>query len=368
MRVPGRIVLAGGGHAHLQVVESFGKRPLPGWQVVLLSPGDKAVYSGMLPGFLAGHYRRDEIEIDLPALCRASGIEFIRAGANDIDRTHRHLLTDDGQRVAFDLLSLDIGGASAPHPIAGAEDHAVPVRSIDRLLTASSASAFDRSRRLTVIGGGAGGVEIALALHRRALLPGEVSGHVQLVTAGSLLEGRPDGMRRWFRKLFQARGILLVENAGVAEIGAREIALADGRALPSDATFLATGPAPHDWLARTDLDLENGFVAVRPTLQSLSDPNIFAAGDCATPDGNRQLKSGVNAVRAGAILAENLHLHAENRQLKAWHPPKRHLMLLATGGQHAVACWGAFWCEGRWIWRLKNRIDRNWVSRFTKFS
>lgn len=365
--MPGQIVLAGGGHAHLQVIEAFGRRPLSDWQIILVSPGEKAVYSGMLSGLLAGHYRRNEVEIDLVALCRANDVDFVQGSGSGIDRDRRLLCLDDGRELAFDILSLDVGGASVPDGIAGAHDHAIPVRSIDRFFEAVRHDSDDQ--RFTVIGGGAGGVETALALHHRAARHKAPSVNlVRLVTAGSLLERQPDGMRREVRRLFETRGIGLMENAEVMEISASAIVLTERECLRSDATILAAGPAPHDWLARTGLDLVDGSIAIRPTLQSMSDPNIFAAGDCATLVAAPQLKSGVNAVRAGAVLAENLRLHAENRQLRKWHPPARQLMLLATGDQSAFACWGAFWWRGKWAWRLKRRIDRRWVRRFTIFS
>ncbi|MET0169094.1 MAG: FAD-dependent oxidoreductase, partial [Aliihoeflea sp.] len=192
--------------------------------------------------------------------------------------------------------------------------------------------------------------------------------HVRLVTAGTLLEGQPHGMRQKVRELFETRGIALMENVEIAKIGASEIVSADGEHYPSDATILATGPVPQGWLARTGLDLVDGSIAIGPTLQSISDPDIFATGDCATLVERPQLKSGVSAVRAGAILAQNLRLRAENQQLRMWRPPARQLMLLTTGDQRAFASWGAFWWAGKWVWRLKRRIDRRWVRRFTIFS
>lgn len=361
----GRIVLVGGGHTHVHLVEAFGKAPLVGWRVLLVSPEPKTAYSGMIPGVIAGHYPREALEIDLERLCAAYGIDFRLARAVGIDRTGKRLHLEDGGEICYDLLSLDVGSASATNGIAGAVEHGLPVKPVgdllDRLETYISSKGRDGPERITVVGGGPAGVEIVLALRQRL-----ASASLALASAGPLLEAHPPGVRRHIQHILARRAVDVEESHAVAAIGQTEIELADGRRLESDLTLLATGAAAPAWLTQTGLRLANGFIAVQPTLQTMSDPDIFAAGDCATIVGSERPKAGVFAVRAGPPLAANLRAHAQGRPLRPWSPQETYLTLMATGGRHAVASRGAFFVAGRWVWLLKDWIDRSWLRRYTR--
>lgn len=360
-----RIVLVGGGHTHLQLVEAFGRRPLAGWTIVLVSPEPIAAYSGMAPGVVAGHYRPDELEIDLERFCAAHGIEFRCGRVVGIDRNATRVALEDGASIPYDFLSLDIGSVPATAGITGAAENALPVKPVGNFLRHLDAILDARSHqtRIAIVGAGPAGVEIALALHHRLREAGQGAA-LSLVAAGPILEDLPTGVRRYFRRLLAQRHIALLENAPVSAIASDTVHLEDGREIAADLTLLATGAAPPAWLARTGLQLSNGFVAVHPTLQTLTDPDIFAAGDCAGIVGCPRPKAGVFAVRAGPPLAANLRARAEGRPLQPWSPQKKYLALLATGPKHAVAVRGRFFVTGRWIWSWKDRIDRNWVRRF----
>ncbi len=360
----GRIVLVGGGHTHVHLVEAFGKTRLEGWRVLLVSPEPKAVYSGMAPGVIAGHYRREDLEIDLERLCAAYGIDFRLARAVGIDRSGKRLHLEDGAEISYDLLSLDVGSGSTTNCMAGAGEHGLPVKPIGDLLdrlAAHISGSRDEPGRITVVGGGPAGVEIVLALRHRL-----AGASLALVSAGPLLEAHPPRVRLYVRDILARREIEVEERQAVAAIGPGEIELADGRRLKSDLTLLATGAAPPAWLVQTGLRLTNGFIAVQPTLQTMSDPDIFAAGDCATIVGSERPKAGVFAVRAGPPLAANLRAHAQGKPLRPWSPQETYLTLMATGGRHAVASRGAFFVAGRWVWLLKDWIDRSWLRRYTR--
>ncbi|MBL0934683.1 MAG: FAD-dependent oxidoreductase [Rhizobiaceae bacterium] len=358
-----RIVLVGGGHTHLQLVEAFGKRPLAGWTIVLVSPERIVAYSGMAPGVVAGHYRPDDLEIDLERLCAAHDTEFRRARVVGIDRNARRAGLEDGSSIRYDLLSLDVGSVPATAGVAGAAENALPLKPIGHFLGGLDAILGTPKPRIVVVGGGPAGVEVALALRHRLRHAGHGAA-LSLVAAGPILEDLPAGVRRYFRSLLAQRHVQLIENAPVSAIAADAVHLEDGREIASDLTLLATGAAPPAWLARTGLQLSNGFVAVHPTLQTLTDPDIFAAGDCAEIVGIPRPKAGVFAVRAGPPLAANLRARAERRPLQPWSPQKKYLAVLATGPKHAVAVRGRFFVTGRWVWFWKDRIDRNWVRRF----
>ena len=357
----GRIVLVGGGHAHLHVVEDLGRASPPGWEIMLVSPETRVVYSGMVPGIIAGHYRRDESEIDLPRLCEAYGVGYRRARAAGIDRRQKRLMLDDGTWLPYDLLSLDVGSVPAVDDIEGARDRALPVKPLGAFLGNLDSAVDAASRHIAIVGGGPAGVEIALALRHR-----QEATAIVLVSGGDLLESQPSSVRRQVRGILAARNVVLQENAQVIRIAPDHVGIAGYPPIASNLTILATGAAAPSWLTATDLALSSGFVAVHATLQTVTDPDIFAAGDCAEIEGVSRPKAGVFAVRAGPPLAANLRARALGRPLRPWSPQATHLAMLATGPKHAIATRGRLHVSGRFVWWLKDRIDRSWVERFRK--
>ena len=373
-----RIVLVGGGHAHVHVMRALAGKLPPGWRVTLVSPGRLTPYSGMLPGYIAGIYSLEEAHIDLEWLAAETGTEFRRTSAVGIDRDRQLVLTADGEPVPYDLLSLDVGITPALDAIPGAADHAIAVKPI-----ACFVEKFEALRdaaltpggpgRIAVVGGGAGGVELILSLHGRLSReageagsdPGAFS--FLLVTSGPLLATHNERVRNAFRRHLAAKGIALHEHTTVAAVEPGGLRCQDGGLLATDAVLVTTHARAPGWFAGTGLALDkDGFIAVGPSLQCLNDPSVFAAGDCAALVETPREKAGVYAVRAGPPLARNLIALAEGRQPAPWHPQKRHLALISTGERHAVASYGLFKAEGAWLWHLKDWIDRRWMDRYRK--
>jgi selenide,water dikinase len=365
-----RLLLAGGGHAHVAVLDSLARRPLAGVEVTLVTPFPRQVYSGMLPGWIAGHYTLDECVIALEPLARRAGGRLVLAHVARLDLDHRIAYTEAAEPIPFDILSLDTGPVIDRNAIPGLAQHAVALRPIESLivewqrLLAHFAEA-PGPQTLTVIGGGAGGVELALAIAYRAQTA-PLALRVQLVTGRpGLVPSFSDAVRARLRRAIDARGVRLIEDDAV-EIGRHTVLLAAGGELVSDATVVATGAAAAPWLAASGLATDAaGFVAVNGVLQSISHPFVFAAGDCATMIEAPRPKSGVYAVRAGPPLARNLRRALAGRPLARYTPQKRALYLLSTGAKYAVASWGPFSAEGAWVWRWKDRIDRRFIARYT---
>jgi selenide,water dikinase len=315
----------------------------------------------MLPGFVAGRYGFDECHIDLAALCARTRARLVHAEAVGLDRAGRLVLLQGQPPLAYDLLSLDVG--SAPHldAIAGAAEHAVPVKPIAEFGKRWLAF-LDRARgptSIVVIGGGAGGVELALAIDHR--LPGA---SVALATRDKVLAGHARAAQKKMRAILARRGIRVVENDAAVGVDTEDVRLASGERLTADVIFVVTeATAPH-WLTYTGLTLDaRGFVALAATLRS-SDPRIFAAGDCATVLKHPRPKSGVFAVRQGPPLAENLKRVLSGKAPLPFVPQRRHLAILGTGDGRALATRGNWSVEGRWVWWWKDRIDREWMRRY----
>jgi selenide, water dikinase len=365
------LVLIGGGHAHVHVLKQFGDRPLQDAEVTLVGREIETPYSGMIPGFVAGHYSFAECHIDLAKLCARSGARLVHAEATGIDRVKRRVVLKGQPALAYDLLSIDVGSAPNVEAIAGADQWAIPVKPIAEL----GRRWLDFTERMKtwlgplnvmVIGGGAGGVELALAIdHRLRELAMAASLQVTLATRDAILAGQAEAARRRVRTIFQRRGIRLLEHAGAERIERGAVKLEGGQWQQADAVFVVTEASAAPWFADTGLPLdERGFFAIGDTLASTGDERIFAAGDCATVLEHRRPKAGVFAVRQGPPLADNLRRVLGGEPARPFVPQRQYLSIIGTGDGRAVATRGSWAIGGRWVWWWKDYIDRKWMRMY----
>ena len=370
------LVLLGGGHAHLFVLRSFGMQPVPGLRLTLISRDVHTPYSGMLPGFLAGHYAYDDAHIDLRPLAAFAGARLFHDEATGIDRAAKRVLCAGRPPVAYDLLSIDVGSRPAQSDVPGAAELAVPLKPIDRLAVRWD-ELLSRVRdaplpfRLAVVGGGAAGVEVALAAQYRLGRLLAESGRdsnglkVALVSAGGILEGHAPRVGRIFARVLASRGVEVHTDRRAVKVEPGVLHLSGGERVAFDEVLWATQAVAAPWLAASGLRCgPEGFVQVDATLRVQGEDAIFAAGDVADVVGRTRPKAGVFAVRQGPALAENLRAAAEGRPLAPFRPQKRFLSLVTTGDRYAVASKGPFAAEGGWVWRWKDRIDHRFVNMF----
>lgn len=362
-----RLVLAGGGHAHLHVLRELARRRPANLTVTLATPYERQLYSGMLPGWIAGHYALEDLAIPLAPWVKRAGIAVVQERIARLDLREGVAYTPQGEPLGFDVLSLAVGSDIALGGIVGAERWAVPLRPIEDFVatwTALGPRLAEADRPLiAVVGAGAGGAEVALAVSHRMRAAGN-GAQVQLITGGALLPGHGDGARRRVRAALMRAGVRVFD-AAVRRIDGDHVVLEDGSTLPSDMTLIATGAAPPAWLRDTGLARdEAGFIQVDDCLRSVSHPNVFAAGDIATIVGAPRARSGVYAVRAGPPLADNLLRAADGATPRRYTPQRIALYLMATRPGHAIASWGRFAWQGDWVWRWKDRIDRRFVAEF----
>ena len=370
------IVLVGGGHAHVHVLKAFAMHPEPGVRLTLITRDLETPYSGMLPGVIAGLYTVDEAHIDLVRLAAATATRLIQAEAIGLDRVQKRVVLAGRPPMAYDLVSIDVGITPALSPIRGAAECGIAVKPIGSFLAkfndlVEKCRSTTGPRRIAVIGGGAGGVEILLSVRTRLLADAHAAGRdastfsFVLVTAGMLLESHAGRVRDAFRRVLAARGIEVHENRPAQAVTSGAIVFESGPPVEADAVLVTTDAAAPAWFRDTGLALESGgFLAVGATLQVLNDSDVFAAGDCAALTSSPREKAGVFAVRAGPPLAENLRRRARGETPKAWRPQRRHLALISTGERYAVASRGWLKMEGAWVWTLKDWIDRRWMKMY----
>jgi len=356
------LLLVGGGHSHLAVLKSFGDTPAGGVRLALLSPSRHAFYSGMVPGVVAGHYRPEDCRVALGALAARAGARFLLDSAVGLDPARREVTTARGERLRYDVLSLDVG-SSAGDP-SGAAERALRVRPVEPFLAGwerlRESARRGEIRRIAVVGGGAAGIEVLLAM--RHGLAG-VAAEFVLFSELPVLAGH--GARRRMARILGERGVTVHSGRKVVAAGKNGLELDGGERFEAQAAVWAAGAYAPPWIAQSELATDaRGFVAVSETLQSRSRPEIYAAGDVATVIGEARPKSGVFAVRQGPVLARNLRRALAGEAPERFRPPSRSLALISCGDRYAVASWGRLALEGAWVWRWKDRIDRRFVERY----
>lgn len=366
-----RLVLIGGGHAHVHVVDSCARQAFPDTEVTLISPYPRQIYSGMLPGWIAGHYSIEQCAIPIDRLAQRAAIRFRQTTCTAIDLESRQVRCADGQAIPFDLVSIDSGPTVDLIHTPGASLHALPIRPIEGFVS-DWPHLLERARlqtsgfRLAIIGDGAAGTELAFSIAHR--FSRERLGHARITLIGGSdqpLPGLPAFLRNKARSLLKQRGIEYLPGRRAIKFLPQKVCLSDDTEIACEVSLIVTGAAAPSWPAGSGLACDNdGFIRVASTLQSASHPWVFAAGDVAAYADPRP-KSGVFAVRAGPVLANNLRAACAGKALQIWSPQVRALYLISTGERHALAAWGTFGASGNWVWRWKDRIDRRFVQRFT---
>ncbi|MGR3511915.1 MAG: selenide, water dikinase SelD [Paracoccaceae bacterium] len=356
------IVLVGGGHAHALLLRAWGMDRVPGVRLTLINPAATAPYTGMLPGFVAGHYGRDDLEIDLVRLARFAGARMIFGWATAIDREARLIEVPGRAPVRYDYASLDIGITSNMPDLPGFQDHGVAAKPLGPFADRWRAHLDGAAGPVVVIGGGVAGIELALAMEHA--LPSGTA--VTVVEAETILPGVNPGTVERLRTACDATGITIRENTMVTEVRADTVLLSDGTEVAAALTVGAAGARPFDWLGDTGLDLQDGYVAVGPDLRATNDPRLFAVGDCAHLTATPRPKAGVFAVRAAPVLTANLKAAATGQPLRPFKPQSTYLKLISLGGKSAIADKGARSFGGAWAWRWKDWIDQRFMTRLAK--
>ncbi|MDT8345636.1 MAG: FAD-dependent oxidoreductase, partial [Thermohalobaculum sp.] len=363
------LVLIGGGHAHALVLRMWGMDPLPGARLTVIDPNPVAPYTGMLPGLVAGHYRQQELEIDLVRLARFAGARLVIGAVTAIDAEARHITVAGRGAIGYDVASIDIGIHSGMSEVPGFAEHAVPAKPLGRFATAWDdfvvrAGAGHVAPRAAVIGGGIAGVELALAMAHRLRRAGGPAEVTLIERAPTIAPDAPRARARLARALDRL-GVRVIAGAEVARITPEGPVLADGTAIAAAFTVGAAGARAYPWLAETGLPVTpDGFLRVGPDLRVEGQAALFAAGDCAHLSHAPRPKAGVYAVRAAPVLRDNLRAVLAGGATRRFHPQRHFLKLISLGARAALAEKAGMALAGPLLWRWKDRIDRSFMAQF----
>ncbi len=373
-RLPSKhVVLLGIGHTNAHVLRMWGMQPIPDASLTCISDHTVATYSGMLPAVLAGQVPKQQMEIDLVRLCSSVGARLITGQVTAIDHDRRELQFDDRPPVYFDALSIGIGSVPTTDGLIEGDKHVVPIKPMQTFLQrlkvaikSAQPAGSSSPLKLMVVGGGVAGIEITFCLSPFA---SEVTGadhSIHLITRSD--EILPDVLTSTRRKVvdqLRRRDVEITTGKMVSHVRPGQVTLSDGTAMDADVVIWATGAVAPDSLGKWQLPLnDRGFIATESTLRSVSGRPVFAVGDTGTIVGHALPKAGVYAVRQGPILWENLHRLFDGQPLKEYSPQQSFLKLINRGDGSAIGQWKGFSFSGRWVMRLKDRIDSKFMEKF----
>ena len=357
------IVLIGGGHTHALVLYALKKEPVENAHVTVINPETTAPYSGMLPGFVAGHYGRNELDIDLQILSRNVRADLIVDKAVSIDADKRIIFLSDAAELAYDLASIDIGITSHMHTLPGFTEYAIPAKPLGEFsLKWDMYRASTGAKHVIVIGGGIAGVELAMAM-AFALNASTEEVSVKLLDRSRILAQSNAKTNSFLRERLKLNNVQIMEYVDIVEVLSTGVKLSDGSNIDANFVVGTAGATPHAWLEDTGLTLHDGFIEISETLQS-SDPHIFAVGDCAHMTFNPRPKAGVYAVRQAPVLLRNLRNVLSHSELETYHPQSDFLKLVSLGSKRAFGEKNGISMAGRIMWNLKNHIDRKFMQQF----
>ena len=324
------LVLVGGGHSHVIVLKKFAMRRMPGVRITLICRDVDTPYSGMLPGFIAGHYGFDDVHIDLGRLCRFAGARFYNDSVCGLDLDAKQVLCECRPPVRYDVLSIDIGSTPDMRALPGDRSNVVPVKPISNFVDRfesllARVKSSESVTRIAVVGAGAGGTEMALAIQHRLQRELEAMGrpreHLEMSLFGSKAEPmptHPEKVRSAFADVLKTRRVRFHQNSRVVGISLGALETADGKSHAADEILWVTQAGTQDWMKQAGLAVEDGgFVTVHSTLESTSHKHVFAAGDCASVLEHPREKAGVFAVRQGPTAGRELAPSVARQSAKA---------------------------------------------------
>jgi selenide,water dikinase len=370
------LVLVGGGHSHITVLKQFGMHPIAGVRLTVISRDVHTPYSGMLPGFLAGHYGYDDVHIDLGPLSHFAGARLYHDEVIGLDLANRMVRCRQHPDVSYDVLSLNIGSTPDWGQVPGADQIVIPVKPINTFVhrwehLVTRVLAAPDGVRIGVVGAGVGGVELTLAMQFRLQHMLRDAGRTDTVVyhlfsgSPSILPTHNRRVQAKLRRVLAARGVQVHEGCQVVEVYKDGLRCVHRRQYELEEILWVTGAAAPAWLAEAGLAVDDhGFVRVNAALQSVSHTDVFAAGDVAAVAPYPREKAGVIAVRQGKPLTRNLRRFLTGRAPRPFAPQRTWLALISTGDQYAIASRGSWSVEGRWVWRWKDWIDRRFVHRY----
>ena len=361
------LVLVGGGHAHMTVMVKLQDYIERGHQVTLIGPSAHHYYSGMGPGLLGGTYQPREIRFHVKKMVEGRGGAFVQDAVTRIHADQKRLILRSGAEIIYDIVSCNTG-SSVPAPesrVAG--DYLFSVKPIENLIKVRQiieSGLNNRAPRLIVVGGGAAALELVGNLWRAAR-QAQTEAAISVCGGREFLASLPAKAQAYARKSLAKRRIEVVEGAHVDRLVGGLAVLEDRREVVFDLALVAWGIEPSHLFRDSGLPTgADGGLLVNTYLQSVAYPEIFGGGDCISFEPQPLDKVGVYAVRQNPVLYHNLLAALEGQPLMAFQPQSAYLLIYNLGDGTGIYFRGNRVWKGRWVFCLKDYIDRKFMRKF----
>lgn len=351
----------GAGHAHLHLIRNASRLARAGYRTTVVAPR-WFDYSGAASAIAAGSREPGTGRIDVADLAREEPLQHQQGLVTDVDFDTRSVTMENGARVGWDLVSFNIGSVACMPPATASASSIVGVKPLLELIRLRGRLAqppAGRGHHVTVMGGGASGIELAAHLAARP-----DTDRVHLLETGPHIGAfLPQRARRRLVGLLEARGVQILTETDPIRVEEGVVLLRDGTRLSHDTVVLATGLAPPPLATRTPHGGRGGF-PVRATLQHRDHDDVYAAGDCADFLPASLPRIGVHGVRQGPVLLAAFEARADGAPAPIYRPRRQALSILDLGSGTALAVRGQWWWLGPASLTLKHRIDRKWLATY----
>ncbi|MGH4124775.1 MAG: FAD-dependent oxidoreductase [Clostridium sp.] len=368
MQKPKKLLLVGGGHAHVFLIKQFCLKNIPGLEVVLVTACQYQYYSGMAAGYVEGNYKGEEMSFDLKKMCQKSGVKYIEGRVTGIDAQNKCVKLGNQETVSFDVISLDTGSEMAGKKVEGVIEHACCVKPLENLfkLRENFMDETFEVRNVVIAGAGAAGIEIAFALKA---LADKMKRNVKitLVHSGNLiLKGYHENVRdKTLRKLKKDK-IKVLSQHKILVVLENNLSMEFGKQINFDFLVWAAGPASNPIYKDSGLTVDKaGYMVVNSYLQSVDYPFIFGAGDCISFSEFTYVKKvGVYAIREAPYLLNNILKFIKNEGLQEYIPQTDYLAIISAGNKKGIMQYKSMATMGSLSWKLKDFIDRGFMKKF----
>ena len=365
-----RLVLAGGGHAHMMLLAEISSIVASGHSVTVIQPSDHHYYSGMGPGMLSTVYSPEDIRFNTRFVVERQKGTFIKDRVIRIDPEKKTVITESGDSIDYDVLSCNVGSYVPFEAVYGNKKTTFSAKPIERLLEAQK-QILSRCRNgsvsIAVIGGGPAAVEVAGNAYHLAKTTSCKTIRVHLFAGKKVMGGFSPSVQAIVRRTFKQHGIAIDETGYAQRVDDGTITLDSGKQHEADIIFLATGVKPSKVFAESGMATgPDGGLPVNDYLQSTEFDTIFGGGDCIHFTPRPLAKVGVYAVRENPILLHNVRARLDDLPLNKFNPGGSYLLIFNLGRNIGALEKGPFTWGGKISFAVKDYIDRKFMKEFQR--